>query len=81
MSYDSGSNYKYPKENKNEGAYNPEEYLRLWTALNTLQGMFDAVKIVLPEKYRDYLRNEIEARYGKIEGSRTFLSNCELVFI
>jgi hypothetical protein len=85
MSYHEGSNWQAKKEDAGkplyEKAYTDKEFTEVWNALNTLQGKFHNVKIVLPKQYEESFRKAIEARYGTIVGSKTYLSNCELIFI
>lgn len=85
MSYHEGSNWQAKKEDEGkslyEKVYSDPSFTEIWNALNALQGQFHNVKIVLPLQYKESLRKAIEDRYGKIEGARTFLSNCEIVFI
>lgn len=85
MSYHEGSNWQAKKEDEAkplyEKVYADAAFTEIWNAFNTLQGQFQNVKIILPMQYKESFRKAIEARYGKIETERTFLSNCEVVFI
>ena len=85
MSYHEGSNWQSKKEDEGkplyDKTYTDPAFTEIWNALNTLASKFHSVKIMLPLQYKEAFRKAIEDRYGKIDGSRTFLSNCEIVFI
>lgn len=85
MSYHEGSNWQAKKEDEGNSlydkTYSDPAFTEIWNAFNTLSCKFHNVKVMLPLQYKESFRKAIEDRYGKIDGGRTFLSNCEVVFI